>query len=403
MAKQTINIGAAPNDGTGTPLRTSFDYTNQNFTELYTALGGGVGLPGATTQVIFNDGGTNLAGDAGLTYNKTTDALTVVGALSGSKLTVTGGTIPANGVYLPAANTLEFAANSLAQYRIAPLGVFSWYDGAGGTRMTLNSNGLGVGVTPSAWNSGWSIIQFQNGTAIGNPLNGEAAFLSANIFRNTSNIDTYISTGFATRYRQQSGAHEFFSAPSGTGGTTAAPFLLQTMSIDVSGNLLVGVVTANANGGVLQLKSGITFPATQVAATDVNTLDDYEEGTFTPTIKGTTAAGIGVYSVQVGTYTKIGRVVHFQARITWSAHTGTGDMQIALLPFTSSSTSNSNSACSFGYVNNVSLSASNVLTAFVFPGTNDIGLYQYPVGGGAAGSVAIDAAADIIFSGTYFS
>ena len=69
MAKQTINIGAAPNDGTGTPLRTSFDYTNQNFTELYTALGGGVGLPGATTQVIFNDGGTNLAGDAGLTYN----------------------------------------------------------------------------------------------------------------------------------------------------------------------------------------------------------------------------------------------------------------------------------------------------------------------------------------------
>jgi hypothetical protein len=39
MAKQTINIGAAPNDGTGTPLRTSFDYCNQNFTELYTATG----------------------------------------------------------------------------------------------------------------------------------------------------------------------------------------------------------------------------------------------------------------------------------------------------------------------------------------------------------------------------
>jgi hypothetical protein len=39
MAKQTINIGASPNDGTGTPLRTAFDYTNQNFTELYTATG----------------------------------------------------------------------------------------------------------------------------------------------------------------------------------------------------------------------------------------------------------------------------------------------------------------------------------------------------------------------------
>jgi hypothetical protein len=347
MAQQTINIGAAPNDGTGTPLRTSFDYTNQNFTELYTALGGGVGLPGATTQVIFNDGGTNLAGDAGLTYNKTTDALTVVGALSGSKLTVTGGTIPANGVYLPAANTLEFAANSLAQYRIAPLGVFSWYNGAGGTRMTLNSNGLGVGVTPNAWYSGWSVIQFQNGTAVGNPLNGEGAFLSANIFRNASNTDTYISTGFATRYRQQLGSHEFFSALSGTGGTTAAPFLNQTMTLDVNGNLMVGVASANANGGVLQLKSGITFPATQVAATDVNTLDDYEEGTWTGTLKGSiTDPTVAVTST--GRYTKIGRQVLIDITFTNISNVGaSGDITVTGLPFACSNNANAVGATSF--------------------------------------------------------
>ena len=89
MAKQTINIGASPNDGTGTPLRTSFDYCNLNFTELYTALGGGVGLPGATTQVIFNDGGTNLAGDAGLVYDKTTDKLTVGGNVQAASATIT--------------------------------------------------------------------------------------------------------------------------------------------------------------------------------------------------------------------------------------------------------------------------------------------------------------------------
>jgi|GEM_PF-2438027 len=90
MSKQTINIGASPNDGTGTPLRTSFDYTNQNFTEIYTALGGGVALPGATTQVIFNDGGTNLAGDAGLVFDKTTDALTVAGLVTAGSATITG-------------------------------------------------------------------------------------------------------------------------------------------------------------------------------------------------------------------------------------------------------------------------------------------------------------------------
>ncbi len=35
MAKQTINIGSAANDGTETTLRASFDRTNDNFTELY--------------------------------------------------------------------------------------------------------------------------------------------------------------------------------------------------------------------------------------------------------------------------------------------------------------------------------------------------------------------------------
>ena len=75
---------------------------------------------------------------------------TITGDLTAARLIVTGGTIPTNGLWLPTTNTLEFAANSLAQYRIAPLGVFSWYDGAGGTRMTLNATGLGVGVTPSA-------------------------------------------------------------------------------------------------------------------------------------------------------------------------------------------------------------------------------------------------------------
>ena len=66
-----------------------------------------------------------------------------------ASLNVTGSSMPANGLYLPTTNTLEFSANTLAQYRIAPLGVFSWYDGAGGTRMTLNSTGLGIGASPT--------------------------------------------------------------------------------------------------------------------------------------------------------------------------------------------------------------------------------------------------------------
>jgi hypothetical protein len=88
MAQQTINVGASANDGTGSPLRTAFQFTNSNFTELYAALGGGAGLPGASTQVIFNDGGSNLAGDAGMTYNKTTDTLSLVNLILSGNTTL---------------------------------------------------------------------------------------------------------------------------------------------------------------------------------------------------------------------------------------------------------------------------------------------------------------------------
>jgi len=403
MAKQTINIGATPNDGTGTPLRTSFDYTNQNFTELYTALGGGVGLPGSTTQVIFNDGGTNLAGDAGLTYDKTTDALTVVGALSGSKLTVTGGTIPANGVYLPAANTLEFSANSLAQYRIAPLGVFSWYDGAGGTRMTLNSTGLGIGAAPS-----------QAFT-----LFGKALIASANPDVDALKLTANTGTNAVAINFSNTGGQYYFGVDNSVGGrflgfpyslnvntAGAYPIVLSTSNvarlvIDSTGNALVGVSSANANGGVLQLKSGITFPATQVAATDVNTLDDYEEGTFVPTIVGGTIAGVGVYTGQKGIYTKIGNLVTFQIIIGWTAHTGTGDMTVSGLPFTSNSTSGQWHSVAIGQNNGIALTASNILTAVIVNSSTSIAFQQYPSGGGGSSSVPIDGTATVVLGGSY--
>jgi hypothetical protein len=96
---------------------------------------------GSTRKITVNQ----LLGSGG---TATLASATITGAATAASLTVTGSSIPTNGLYLPTTNTLEFAANSLAQYRIAPLGVFSWYDGAGGTRMTLNSTGLGVGGSP---------------------------------------------------------------------------------------------------------------------------------------------------------------------------------------------------------------------------------------------------------------
>ena len=54
------------------------------------------------------------------------------------------------GIFAVSNHNLRFGCNDIEQYRIQPLGIFTWYDGAGGTRMTLNSTGLGIGRSPIA-------------------------------------------------------------------------------------------------------------------------------------------------------------------------------------------------------------------------------------------------------------
>ena len=113
----------------------------------------------------------------------------------------------------------------------------------------------------------------------------------------------------------------------------------EAMRIDSSGNLLVGVTSANANGGVLQLKSGITFPATQVAATDANTLDDYEEGNWTPTDGSGAALS---FTSAVAKYTKIGKAVFVEFRVTYPSTVSASNAVIASLPFTNNNNDRDN-------------------------------------------------------------
>ena len=91
----------------------------------------------------------------------------------------------------------------------------------------------------------------------------------------------------------------------------------------------VGAATASASG------AGVTFPATQSASSDANTLDDYEEGTFTPSINfGVTSP---TYSNRYGRYIKIGSRVFFDIRVELSGGTG-NSVQIAIngFPFSTS-------------------------------------------------------------------
>ena len=95
-----------------------------------------------------------------------------------------------------------------------------------------------------------------------------------------------------------------------------------------AGNLSVGGATPTTSG------TGITFPATQSASTDANTLDDYEEGTWTPALLLTT--GSITFSTVSGGYVKIGKLVYIRANFSGSAtiSSPTGDLRLSGLPFT---------------------------------------------------------------------
>jgi hypothetical protein len=88
----------------------------------------------------------------------------------------------------------------------------------------------------------------------------------------------------------------------------------------------------------------IKFPAAQNASSNANTLDDYEEGTWTPVLTFDTPGNLSVtYSAQNGAYTKIGQLVCYAVDITTSAFTHTtaaGGMRITGIPFTATNSFN---------------------------------------------------------------
>tara|TARA_R110000796_G_scaffold46044_3_gene111443 strand:+ start:3177 stop:5639 length:2463 start_codon:yes stop_codon:yes gene_type:complete len=85
----------------------------------------------------------------------------------------------------------------------------------------------------------------------------------------------------------------------------------------------------------LYLSGGVYLGGTGAA----NKLDDYEEGTWTPTLFGQTTAGTPTYTFREGWYVKVGSMVTVSAAFNLSALSGVaGDLRISGLPFTSTAT-----------------------------------------------------------------
>ena len=362
------SLSTLPKGDSAWLLRKAIERIIQQISVLETNIGSSTTGNSANTQIIFNDNGV-LRGDAGLTYNSTTDLLTVASATITGDLTVDTSTLKVDssnnrvgiGTASPAAGaTLQCVGTSTVSGGTGAStanGLHTWFDTgtntgyissfhsgvdnrdlrydakshvwslAAGTAMTLNSTGLGVGATPTSRltigsgsystasanttamytaatglevlsdsyyfgnRTGGNLVTITSGgnvgigvtpsatdstyyqaleiTRVGQGLTGakNALTSSPNSWLSNNSYATY-SAGIvwkyavsqpAAQYRLMDASHQWYTAPSGTAGNAIT--FTQAMTLDASGNLLVGKTAGygSSEANTIQLKSFLVF------------------------------------------------------------------------------------------------------------------------------------------------
>jgi hypothetical protein len=252
-------------------------------------------------------GGTTAAAGAFTTLSATGVTTVQAGTVSLPAITTTGDTN--TGIYFPAADTIAFTEGGAESMRIDA------------------SGNVGIGVTPSAWNSSWKILQIGTLSSFANNGTNNTTDVWHNAFVDSGGISKYSTTAAASFNRIDGNSYKWFSAASGTAGDTVS--WTQTLAVDLNRSLAL-------QGASTQTGTGITFPATQSASSNANTLDDYEQGTWTPAFEA--ASGSATYTTQTGNYVKIGRQVTVTFYIVVNVSSSLQTQNITGLPFTGSNT-----------------------------------------------------------------
>jgi hypothetical protein len=235
------------------------------------------------------------------------------------------------------------------------------------------SNNVGIGVVPKTWNVYDQAVQIGDGAAIWTYQNAEAHY-SVNSYYNSGN--KYIGTGTALQYQQAAGAHSFKTATSGTADAA------------ISWNTKVDIDS-----------DGLKFNGDTAAA---NALNDYEEGTWTPTLLGASSNPTVGYLLQTGHYTKIGNTVNLYCRLqTNSRSGGSGTALIGGLPFAHNS---ARAGGSLGYISGVNLGSG--FAQFSLSGDPVSSTIRYVQSGDNVGSNIINVTEvgsthDVVFTYTY--
>jgi hypothetical protein len=209
--------------------------------------------------------------------------------------------------------------------------------------------------------------------------------------KGSSGQNIYVSYTSGSQLRLKSD-----SGDSGVGTTGSTPLLFLINNGEVARFNSSGNILCLSGGSTSATGTGIAFPATQSASTDANTLDDYEEGTFTPTI--TASSGSLGYQTQAGKYTKIGNTVICTFWIQWNSNNSLSGNPTYMsgLPFSSASgnqrPSPSIRAAGFsvtGVIGGWLPASDNKIQINVFNngGTNDVNASSYATSGEFGGTI----------------
>lgn len=152
------------------------------------------------------------------------------------------------------------------------------------------SGNLGLGVTPSAWNSVFKAVDVGAGASLASTGSGNARVFQ-NAYYSVGGAWTYRSTDVAAKY-EMFGDHSWFVAPSGTAGTTVT--WTQAMRLDASGNLGVGT----------------TSPTARLHVASANTAVDSQGNLFVTTTDSYAINTGGLISLG-GKYTSGGSIANF--------------------------------------------------------------------------------------------
>jgi hypothetical protein len=140
----------------------------------------------------------------------------------------------------------------------------------------------------------------------------------------------------------------------------------------------VGNATPSTSG------AGITFPATQSASTDANTLDDYEEGTWTPVISNAGTDVGATYLYRSGRYVKIGNTVwvSFGFRLSGVGSGGSLNIYINGLPFAANTYGAYQEPATAGAAGNLNNAANAVMVRYYPAGSGSTLIFTRLANGG---------------------